>query len=105
MCHQTRETGTGTFGRVRLVRHFESGHYYALKISKKAAIIKMKQVTIASNLGEYQTNDRVRAVDLYTAGLYTRFMYHVSYFVWKVEHVRNEVSLLSYVDHPGIVNM
>lgn len=36
--------GTGTFGRVRLVRHLDNGNYYALKISKKASIIRMKQV-------------------------------------------------------------
>eukprot|EP00904_Undaria_pinnatifida_P006548 jgi/Undpi1/3022/HiC_scaffold_14.g06399.m1 len=57
--------GTGTFGRVRLVRHLDNGNYYALKISKKASIIRMKQV----------------------------------------EHVKNEVSLLSMIAHPAIVNM
>ncbi|CAN0151670.1 unnamed protein product [Ascophyllum nodosum] len=57
--------GTGTFGRVRLVRHMINGDYYALKISKKSSIIRMKQV----------------------------------------EHVKNEVSLLSMIAHPGIVNM
>lgn len=36
--------GTGTFGRVRLVRHLDNGKFYALKISKKASIIRMKQV-------------------------------------------------------------
>ncbi|KAG5189687.1 camp-dependent protein kinase catalytic subunit [Tribonema minus] len=57
--------GTGTFGRVRLVRQLSSGRYYALKISKKSAIIRLKQV----------------------------------------EHVKNEVSLLSRIDHPGVVNL
>lgn len=57
--------GTGTFGRVRLVREIKTGKYSALKISKKAAIIRMKQV----------------------------------------EHIKNEVSLLSRIDHPGIVNL
>ncbi|KAJ1463315.1 kinase-like domain-containing protein [Pelagophyceae sp. CCMP2097] len=36
--------GTGTFGRVRLVRHIEEGDYYALKIVKKMNIIRMNQV-------------------------------------------------------------
>lgn len=36
--------GTGTFGRVRLVRHLDNGKFFALKISKKASIIRMKQV-------------------------------------------------------------
>ncbi|CAM9987587.1 unnamed protein product [Ectocarpus sp. 6 AP-2014] len=57
--------GTGTFGRVRLVRHLDNGKFFALKISKKASIIRMKQV----------------------------------------EHVKNEVSLLSMIEHPAIVNM
>ncbi|CAM9381802.1 unnamed protein product [Choristocarpus tenellus] len=57
--------GTGTFGRVRLVRHFDDDRFFALKISKKASIIRMKQV----------------------------------------EHIKNEVSLLSMIEHPAIVNM
>lgn len=71
LCHPSPETGTGTFGRVRLVRHFESGHYYALKISKKASIIKMKQVIIATR--GCQINNWIRVVNPYTAGPYTLF--------------------------------
>ena len=42
---QLHETlGTGTFGRVRMVKHMRTSQFYALKISKKAAIIRMKQV-------------------------------------------------------------
>jgi hypothetical protein len=36
--------GTGSFGRVRLVRHKASQRYYACKILKKKDILKMKQV-------------------------------------------------------------
>mmetsp|Transcript_48583 Transcript_48583/g.126060 ORF Transcript_48583/g.126060 Transcript_48583/m.126060 type:complete len:338 (-) Transcript_48583:544-1557(-) len=36
--------GTGTFGRVRLVRHKQTGKYFALKILKKAEVIRLKQV-------------------------------------------------------------
>ena len=36
--------GTGTFGRVRLVRHQATGEHYALKILKKSEIIRLKQV-------------------------------------------------------------
>lgn len=40
-----RETvGTGTFGRVRLVKHKATGKYAALKILKKQEILRMKQV-------------------------------------------------------------
>ena len=45
--------GTGTFGRVRLVRHMINGDYYALKISKKSSIIRMKQVTFRCGLVEF----------------------------------------------------
>lgn len=42
---EMRETiGTGTFGRVRLVRHMASNKYCALKILKKQEVLKMKQV-------------------------------------------------------------
>ena len=36
--------GTGTFGRVRLVRHKASGKYFALKALKKSEVIRLKQV-------------------------------------------------------------
>ncbi|AYU78037.1 protein kinase A catalytic subunit / PKAC3 [Leishmania donovani] len=42
---EMRETvGTGTFGRVRLVKHKGTGQYAALKILKKQEILRMKQV-------------------------------------------------------------
>lgn len=37
--------GTGTFGRVRLVKQLVSSQYFALKILKKSEIIRLKQVT------------------------------------------------------------
>jgi serine/threonine protein kinase len=36
--------GTGSFGRVRLARDRQSGEYVALKILKKAEILRLKQV-------------------------------------------------------------
>ena len=36
--------GTGTFGRVRLVKQLSSEQYFALKILKKSEIIRLKQV-------------------------------------------------------------
>jgi len=64
--YELKETlGTGTFGRVRLVKHIGENKHYALKILKKAALIKLKQV----------------------------------------EHIKNEVKLLSMITHPMIVNM
>lgn len=39
-----RTLGTGAFGRVRFVTHISTGQHYALKMLKKAVVIKMKQV-------------------------------------------------------------
>eukprot|EP00357_Protocruzia_adherens_P033677 CAMPEP_0115009886 /NCGR_PEP_ID=MMETSP0216-20121206/22939_1 /TAXON_ID=223996 /ORGANISM="Protocruzia adherens, Strain Boccale" /LENGTH=317 /DNA_ID=CAMNT_0002377899 /DNA_START=34 /DNA_END=984 /DNA_ORIENTATION=- len=36
--------GTGSFGRVRLIKHKATGKYFAVKIMKKAEIIRHKQV-------------------------------------------------------------
>eukprot|EP00397_Hematodinium_sp_SG-2012_P034443 GEMP01036946.1.p1 GENE.GEMP01036946.1~~GEMP01036946.1.p1 ORF type:complete len:508 (+),score=109.41 GEMP01036946.1:275-1798(+) len=39
-----KTVGTGSFGRVRFVAHKATENYYALKILKKSAIIRLKQV-------------------------------------------------------------
>ena len=39
-----RTLGTGSFGRVKLAKNKSTGKYVALKILKKAEIIKLKQV-------------------------------------------------------------
>ncbi|KAJ3407005.1 camp-dependent protein kinase catalytic subunit [Chytridiales sp. JEL 0842] len=39
-----RTLGTGSFGRVHLVRLKSSGKYYAMKVLRKSEIVKMKQV-------------------------------------------------------------
>lgn len=36
--------GTGSFSRVRLVKHTKSGKFFALKVLKKAQLLKLKQV-------------------------------------------------------------
>ena len=36
--------GTGSFGRVMLVRHKDSGKYFAMKILDKTKVVKLKQV-------------------------------------------------------------
>ena len=56
--------GTGSFGRVKLAKHKQSGKYWAAKILKKAEIIKLKQV----------------------------------------DHIMNEVNILTQVQHPFIVS-
>ncbi|XP_049772023.1 cAMP-dependent protein kinase catalytic subunit 1-like [Schistocerca cancellata] len=39
-----RTLGTGSFGRVMLVRHKGSGNYYAIKILDKSRIVKLRQI-------------------------------------------------------------
>ncbi|EJD74028.1 AGC/PKA protein kinase [Loa loa] len=41
---RVKTLGTGSFGRVMLVRHKESGSYYAMKILDKQKVVKLKQV-------------------------------------------------------------
>jgi serine/threonine protein kinase len=38
--------GTGSFGRVRLVKNIENNAYHALKILKKAKIVRLNQVRL-----------------------------------------------------------
>ncbi len=44
-----RTLGTGTFGRVNLVRHVPTGAYYAMKKMKKAEIVRLRQVEHTNN--------------------------------------------------------
>ncbi|NXP69930.1 KAPCA kinase, partial [Ramphastos sulfuratus] len=39
-----RTLGTGSFGRVMLVRHRDSGNHYAMKILDKQKVVKLKQI-------------------------------------------------------------
>ncbi|RKP09664.1 kinase-like domain-containing protein [Thamnocephalis sphaerospora] len=42
--HISRTLGTGSFGRVHLVQHRETGVYYAMKVLKKSEVVRLKQV-------------------------------------------------------------
>lgn len=77
-------TGTGTFGRVRLVKHNASGEVYALKILKKSEILRLKQVDhikseievlqqiqhpfIVNLMGHFQDTDKLYMVIEYVPG-------------------------------------
>ena len=54
--HIMRTLGTGSFGRVHLVRSVHNGRYYAIKVLKKYQVVKMKQVE--------HTNDERRMLKL-----------------------------------------
>lgn len=51
-----RTLGTGSFGRVHLVRSVHNNRYYAIKVLKKVQVVKMKQVE--------HTNDERRMLKL-----------------------------------------
>jgi len=41
--------GTGTFGRVYLVKHIPTNHFYAMKILRKKVVVRLKQVAHMQN--------------------------------------------------------
>ncbi|KAH1176570.1 hypothetical protein KIL84_021304 [Mauremys mutica] len=42
--NRIKTLGTGSFGRVILVKHKETGNYYALKVLEKQKVVKLKQI-------------------------------------------------------------
>lgn len=47
--HVLRTLGTGSFGRVHLVQRKQTGEYLAMKVMKKAEIVRLKQVDHTMN--------------------------------------------------------
>jgi len=77
-----RTLGTGSFGRVHLVRSVHNQRFYAIKVLKKAHVVKMKQVEHANN--EHQVLSMVRhpfLVNLWGTFQDPTFLYLVMDFV------------------------
>jgi serine/threonine protein kinase len=74
--------GTGAFGRVKFVTYKASNQYYALKILKKAAIIKMKQVDhIASEKSILASLKHPFIVNMYGCFHDQRYIYMVLEYI------------------------
>ncbi|WFD24726.1 cAMP-dependent protein kinase [Malassezia equina] len=77
-----RTIGTGSFGRVHLVRSVHNQRFYAIKVLRKAHVVKMKQVEHANN--EHQVLSMVRhpfLVNLWGTFQDPTFLYLVMDFV------------------------
>jgi serine/threonine protein kinase len=63
--HET--LGTGTFGRVRLVRHKGNDKYFALKVLKKQEVVRLKQLEHVMNekkiLAQVPKHPQLRTLD------------------------------------------
>ena len=74
--------GTGSFGRVKLVYHNKENKFYALKILKKAEIMKLKQVDhILSEISILNVIDHPFCVKMVGISQDTRYLYIVMEYV------------------------
>lgn len=79
---QGKTLGTGAFGRVKFVRHRNTQQFYALKIMKKHAIIKMKQVDhIMSEKSILATLQHPFIVNMYGCFHDNRYVYMVLEYI------------------------
>lgn len=79
---QGKTLGTGAFGRVKFVTYRTTGQFYALKMLKKAAIIKMKQVDhIASEKSILSSLKHPFIVNMYGCFHDSRFIYMLLEYV------------------------
>ncbi|CAM9816494.1 unnamed protein product [Chrysoparadoxa australica] len=94
--------GTGTFGRVRLVREHDDGKYYALKISKKSAIIRMKQVEhIKNEVSLLNQIDHPNIVNMFGYFQDAQKLYLVMEYVQGGELFSHLRSAVRFPDHQG----
>ncbi|ODV58146.1 cAMP-dependent protein kinase [Ascoidea rubescens DSM 1968] len=78
-----RTLGTGSFGRVHLVRSVHNGRFYAMKVLKKAQVHKMKQVE--------HTNDERRMLKLVEHPFIIR--------MWGTfQDIRNVFMIMDYIE-------
>eukprot|EP01066_Platyproteum_vivax_P014325 Platyproteum_vivax@DN6421_c0_g1_i1.p1 len=74
--------GTGSFGRVKFAKYKPTGEHYALKILKKSAIIRLKQVDhITSEKKILQSISHPFIVNMYDAFHDSRYLYLVLEYV------------------------
>ena len=74
--------GTGSFGRVKLVHHTKENKFYALKILKKAEIMKLKQVDhILSEISILNSIDHPFCVRMAGISQDSRYLYIVMEYV------------------------
>ena len=74
--------GTGSFGRVKLIRHKTSGRYLALKILTKAEIVKLKQVDhILSEVTILNSLDHPLLIKMIGMAQNERYLYIVMEYV------------------------
>ena len=74
--------GTGSFGRVKLIRHKQTNKYFALKILTKAEVVKLKQVDhILSEVTILNHLNHPLLVNMYGIAQNERFLYIVMEYI------------------------
>jgi serine/threonine protein kinase len=89
--------GTGSFGRVRFATHYATGRRCAIKMLKKAAVVRFQQVSVALHCGDWRDCKTERRP-------YT----HTINPLIQVEHIMSEKEILltlSKDPHPFLVNL
>jgi|SaaInlStandDraft_6_1057023.scaffolds.fasta_scaffold06929_3 serine/threonine protein kinase len=74
--------GTGTFGRVRLAMHKQTGRHFALKIAKKREVIRLKQIDhVRSEKDLLSRLDHPFIVKLYGTSTSSNYLYMLMEYV------------------------